>query len=60
MEKNGISEGEALYLFKESPFMVRLIDEFSEGGKTYIVTKYYRGGDLFEYIQSRELEMTED
>ena len=51
-ENNGISEGKALYLLKESPYMISLIDEFTEGGKTYIVTKYYKGGDLFDYIQS--------
>ena len=45
-----MSEGKALYLFKESLYMISLIDEFTEGDKTYIVTKYYKGGDLFDHI----------
>ena len=60
-ENNGISEGKALYLFKESPYMITLIDEFTEGDKTYIVTKYYKGGDLFEFIQGMgKREFSED
>ena len=48
-------------MFKESPYMISLIDEFSEGDKTYIVTKYYKGGDLFEYIQNMgNREFSED
>ena len=38
-----MSEAEALYMFKQSPHIVTLIEEFAEGGTNYIVTKYVHG-----------------
>ena len=41
--------------------MISLLDEFCEGDKTYIVTRYYQGGDLYEYIKNMgNREFSED
>ena len=41
--QNKISEAEALYMFKQSPYIVSLVEEFAEGGTNSIVTKYVPG-----------------
>ena len=55
LSQNKISEAEALYMFKQSPYIVTLIEEFVEGGTNYIVTKYVPGippgVNLLTYIQ---------
>ena len=54
---NKISEAEALYMFKQSPYILTLIEEFVEGGTNYLVTKYVPGVppgvNLLTYIQNK-------
>ena len=56
--QNKISEAEALYMFKQSPNIVTLVEVFVEGGTNYIVTKYEPGVPpgvtLLTYIQEKE------
>ena len=56
--QNKISEAEALYMFKQSPNIITLVEEFVEGGTNYIVTKYIPGVppgvNLLTYIQMKE------
>ena len=44
-------------MFKQSPYILTLIEEFAEGGTNYIVTKYVPGVppgvNLLTYIQNK-------
>lgn len=50
--ENQVSEGQAMYLCQGSTQVINFIEEFTMDGKTYIVTKYARGGDLLGYLSA--------
>ena len=50
--ENQISEGHAMNLCQGSSHVVNFIEEFTFDDKTYIVTKFVRGGDLLSYLSN--------
>ena len=48
--ENQVSEGRAMYLCQGSNQVINFIEEFTHDGKTFIVTKLARGGDLLSYL----------
>ena len=50
--ENQISEGYAMNLCQSSLHVVNFIEEFTLDDKTYIVTKFVRGGDLLSYLSN--------
>jgi hypothetical protein len=51
--ENQVSEGDAMFAVQSSPFILNFVEEFHLGEKTYIVTKFARGGDLLAYLGSQ-------
>ena len=56
MRENSISEGEAMELCSTSSHVVGLIEEFTLGSKTYLVTKFINGGDLLSYLNNKGVD----
>lgn len=50
--ENNISESIAMHKCHKSNFVASLVEEFSHEHRTYIVTKFYKGGDLVTYMDS--------
>ena len=53
--ENGISEACAMHKCYQSDHVASLIEAFTHKEFTYLVTKYYREGDLMSYMESRKI-----
>lgn len=51
--ENGISEVTAMELCQNSQNVASLIESFTHENRTYIVTKFYKTGDLLAYLESQ-------
>lgn len=51
--ENGITEASAMKLCNKSENVGSLIETFSQCDRVYIVTKYYKAGNLLDYILNR-------
>ena len=54
-KENKISEASAMELCQGSPNVARLVESFSYGKKTYLVTSLVEGGDLLGYLSSKDV-----
>jgi serine/threonine protein kinase len=55
-KENGISEGDAMELCSASSHIVGLVEEFTLGSKTYLVSKFINGGDLLSYLSNKGVD----
>lgn len=53
--ENGISEAAAMRLCSKSKQTVSLVEDFTVGKHTYIVTKFIKTGDLLAYLESMDV-----
>lgn len=53
--ENGISEAAAMGMFQKDSNTASLIEEFTIGNQTYIVTKFVKTGDLLSYLDERNI-----
>jgi len=54
-EENGISESSAMELCEKNSNVASLIESFSQDGHVYIVTKFYRTGDMLGYLETKKV-----
>lgn len=53
--ENGISEGCAMELCQKSSNVATLVETFTVENRHYVVTKFYKTGDLLSYLESKEV-----
>lgn len=52
-QENGISESTAMERCQKSANVATIIESFSLADRVYIVTKFYKAGDMLHYLESQ-------